>query len=157
MFNFDKLKMQPRSSKYKPPATDEQIAELEEYCGHTLPENYKTILRNYNWALPGAILFTSVDEETGVPLEYELSIFYYLDGEKGSPENIWYIIKRFSAFIGPNTIPFADDGIKQVYYLKWKNNVPQVWYLSYLDLDEPETHLVKDSFDELLEELYAPN
>lgn len=57
--------------------------------------------------------------------------------------------------MGPNTLPFADDGVEQIYYMKWVNNVPQVWFLEYLDLEEPETSLVMNSFDELLESLYA--
>ena len=33
------------------------------------------------------------------------------------------------------------------------NNEPQVWFFSYLDLDEPEAFLVMDSFEKLLESL----
>jgi hypothetical protein len=57
--------------------------------------------------------------------------------------------------MGPNTLPFADDGVQQFFYMKWVNDIPQVWFLAYLDLDEPETYLVVDSFDELLGALYA--
>lgn len=154
MFDFSKINIQPRFSKYKPAATEDQIAEIEKYCSHKLPDNYKKILKNYNGSIPGATYFDAIDNETGIHLERELAIFYCLDENKESSENIWYAITKYSRFIGPNTLPFADDGNRQIYYIKWENDIPQVWYLSYLDLDEPETYLVNDSFDDLLESLY---
>lgn len=155
MFDFNKIKMMPRSSKgFKIPATDEQISELEIYCGHKLPENYKNILKNFNGGSPQASFFDVVDRETGIQLEKELAEFYFLDDNKSMPDNIWWVIKTYGKLLGPDILPFADDGLQQVYYLKWKNNVPQIWFLSYLDLDEPEAYLMKNSFDDLLESLY---
>ncbi|KTC84358.1 SMI1/KNR4 family protein [Legionella drozanskii] len=158
MFDFSKIGMKPTySSNFEPPATEDQIAELERYCGHSLPENYKIILRNYNAGSPEAKYFDAIDEETGVLLEWKLHNFYILDDDKEIPANIWWVIENYQDIMGPNTIPFADDGLQQIYYMKWVNNVPQVWFLTYLDLEEPETHFVINSFDELLDALYVAN
>lgn len=156
MFNFNKIGMKPSYfSGYKPAATDAQIIEIEKHCGHNLPENLKTILRNYNAGEPEAKYFEVINPLTGLPGEMELYKFYHLDDKKEIPENIWWIINNYSQYIGPNTLPFADDGEQQFYYIKWVNNIPQVWFLAYLDLDEPESYFVMGSFDELLDALYA--
>lgn len=158
MFDFSKIKMEPSyTTGFKPAATDAQIAELEKHCGHVLPENYKTILKNYNGGHPEARYFDVIDEEIGIPLEWKIYKFYYLDDNKKIPANIWWVIENYTEIMGPNTLPFADDGLQQVYYMKWVNNVPQVWFLAYLDLEKPETYFVMNSFDELLVSLYAPN
>jgi hypothetical protein len=156
MFDFNKIKMRPRSSKgYKPAATDEQIAELEKYCGHALPENLKIILRRFNNSSPSATYFDVLDEGGSFPYRYELSSFYYLDENKNLSNNIWWQIKHYGKFMGPDSLPFADDGVQQIYYLKWLNSIPQVWYLTYLDLEEPECTFVMNSLDELLDSLYV--
>ncbi|CAM2932185.1 SMI1/KNR4 family protein [Legionella worsleiensis] len=155
MFDFNKLEMTPIYSKdFRPGTSDEQIIELEKHCGHPLPENYKYILKNYNGSRPNFKYFDVIDEKDGIPLEYELGDFYIVDENRNKPSNIWWVIQNFSEYLGPNTLPFADDGIDQVYYMKWVNNIPQVWHLVYQDLDEPETYCVSNSFDELLEALY---
>jgi cell wall assembly regulator SMI1 len=155
MFDFSKIKMRPSyTTNYKPSATDAQIAQLENHCGHSLPENYKEILKNYNGAESGAKYFSVVTNE-GVHCERELHDFFYLDNNKNSPGNIWWNIEHFNEYMGPNTIPFANDGVNQVYFMKWVNDVPQVWFLAYLDIEEPESWLVMESFDELLESLYV--
>ena len=158
MFDFSKIKMKPSyTTGFKPPATDAQIAELEQHCGHALPENYKTILKNYNGGHPETRCFHVIDPETGVAGEMEIYKFFYLDSHKEIPANIWWRIENYTEFMGKNTLPFADDGVQQIYYMKWVNDVPQVWFLAYLDLEEPETYMVMNSFDELLDDLYASN
>ena len=109
---------------------------------------------NYNRGLLGANCFDVTDVETGIPFQYEITRFYVLDDRQDLSANIWWQIEHYKDFIGPNTIPFADDGLKQIYYMKWVNDVPQVWYLTYLDLEKPEAQLVMESFDKLLEALY---
>jgi len=68
MFDFSKLDMHTtHTTGYEAAAvTDTEIAEREKYCGHVLPENYKTILRNYNGRNPAAKYFETIDESTGV-------------------------------------------------------------------------------------------
>ncbi len=156
MFNFDKIKMIPCSpSGFKPQATKIQIEELERYCGHSLPENYKTILKNYNYGRPTANYFNVIDSTNNLTVEWELNKFYSLDKNKDSPANIWWCIKNYSSYMGPNTLPFANDICKQIFYMKWVDNIPQVWFLEYLDIKESKTYLIKKSFDELLSSLYA--
>ena len=156
MFDFSKIEMIPSyGTDFEPAATDAQIEELEQHCGHTLPKNYKTILKNYNGGQPKAKYFNVMNEELGIPGEWKLYNFYFLNENKTSPANIWWLIENYIEYMGPNTLPFADDGDDQVFYIKWINNVPQVWFLAYLDLEEPETYLVVDSFDKLLGALYA--
>ena len=49
MFDFNKIKMKPgHGPNFELPATNSQIEELEQYCGHALPENLKTIFRNFS-------------------------------------------------------------------------------------------------------------
>jgi hypothetical protein len=140
---------------FKPAATETQIEELEKHCGHILPENYKSILRNFNGGAPEVTYFDVIDEDTGVPLEWTLHKFYYLDNHKEIPANIWWVIENYSEFLGANTLPFADDGIQQIYYMKWVDDEPQVWFLAYLDIEEPETFFLMNSFDELLAALHS--
>ncbi|MDF1758655.1 MAG: SMI1/KNR4 family protein [Legionellaceae bacterium] len=156
MFDFNKLKMKPTYSKnFEPAATDAQIAELEEYCGHTLPENYKTILKKYNGGRPEARYFNVKMPYDDVEGECEIAHFYTLDINKEMPESIWWLIKNYSEVIGPSSIPFVDDGVEQFYYMKWVNGIPQVWFLEHLDIPGYETYMVLNSFDELLNSLYV--
>lgn len=158
MFDFKIIGMRPSySENFKSGATEEQIMDLEKHCGHPLPESYKFLLKNYNGSRPKAKYFDVIDEEDGIPLEYELGDFYIVDENRNIPSNIWWVIQNYSEYIGPDTLPFADDGINQIYYMKWINNVPQVWFLIYLDVDEPEIYCVSNSFDELLGALYNVN
>lgn len=155
MFDFSKIGMIPSYGDFKPAATNAQLEKLEQHCGHPLPENYKTILRDYNAGEPTAKYFHVMDEEEGVPGEWELGIFYHLDENKKTPADIWWLIENYTDLMGPNTLPFADDGLQQIYYMKWVDNIPQVWFIEYLDLEEPETYFVMESFDKLLDALYA--
>jgi hypothetical protein len=156
MFDFSKIRMIPRNTTgFKIAATDDQIIELEQHCGHTLPNNYKTILKLFNGGTPEAKYFNVIDPSTDLPGEWELNRFYYLDNNKEMPSNIWWIIERYSQFIGPGTLPFACDDSQQIYYIKWVNDEPQVWFLAYLDIEGTETCFLMNSFDELLEDLYA--
>lgn len=153
MFDFSKINMKPRYSKDFPePATDEMIAELEQHCKHPLPEEYKFFLKNYNGGYPEVCYFTVVDE-FGLPTEAKIREFFTLDSDKQSPTNIWWYIERASNFLGPNALPFADEGDFKIYYIKWVNDVPQIWF-AYIDFDEPEHYCVAESFNELLKSLY---
>ncbi|MBA2648780.1 MAG: SMI1/KNR4 family protein [Legionella sp.] len=156
MFDFSKIGMKPSyPAGYKTAITDEQIAALEQHCGHPLPENYKTILRNYNAGEPEAKYFDVIDKPTGVPLEWKLHKFYHLGEDKITPADIRWLIENYSEYMGPNTLPFADDGEQQIYFMKWIDNIPEVWFLAYEERPEPESFKVLDSFDELLGALYV--
>jgi hypothetical protein len=150
MFDFGKIGMIPLDDDFKQAPTEEQIAELEKYWGHALPENYKFILNHFNGGSPEANYFEVIDPCAGIAGEWNIGKFFTLDGNKEFPSNIWWKLKNYAELMGDNALPFADDGIQQIYYLKWINNSPQVWYLAYLDLDEPETFFLMNSFDELL-------
>jgi hypothetical protein len=154
MFDFGKIGMIPLDDDFKQAPTEEQIAELEKYWGHTLPENYKIILKNYHGGIPEAKDFDAVDEETGASLGYELHNFFSVDEHKERPLNIWWVIKNYATLIGTGTLPFADDGYNRIYYMKWDKNVHQIWVLKFMSEDEPETYLLMNSFDELLGALY---
>lgn len=154
MIDLSKIGIIPLDDDFTLGVTEAQIVELENHFGHSLPENYKLILKNYNGSGPMEKYFDAIDEETGIPLEYKFSVFYYVDEHKKLPGNIWWVIEDYSSILGPNTLPFAHDGIHQIYYLKWVNETPEIWYFVYLDRDEPETFRVINSFDELLGALY---
>ena len=85
----------------------------------------------------------------------EISRFYILDEDKHIPANIWWKIENYGEYMGPKTVPFANDDVEHIYYLKWIDEVPEVWYLAYQEIEGTETFLVKGSFDDLLEALYA--
>jgi len=155
MFDFSKIEMTPGyGSNFELGATTSQIEEIEQYCGHALPENLKIILQHYNGGDPEARYF-EVKDDTEIPGEMEISRFFILNDEKDVPANIWWKIKNYGEYMGPQTVPFASDYAEHIYYLKWVNDVPQVWYLAYQDMEGTETYPVKDSFDDLLEGLYA--
>lgn len=154
MFDFSNIGMKPRFKDFKPSATETQLSELESYCENALPEDYKTILTKFNGGSPESNCFDYLDESSGVLLEGKLGKFFTLDADKDFPANIWYQIEKFAEYIGPNALPFADDGLQQIYYLKWVDKIPQVWFLAYLDLDEPEARIVKSTFPDLLNGLY---
>lgn len=156
MFDFNKIGMNPSDIGMLTDAEiDSQIIELEKHCCHPLPRNYKALLKKYNGGEPDARYFEVIDEKTGVPLQRELYKFYDFDHIKETPETIWWIIENYKDFLGPNTLPFAEDAHQQIYFFKWIDNIPQIWFLAYLDLEKPETCFVMNSFDELLGALYV--
>ena len=157
MFDFSKIGMMSRYDDFKPAPNEELIALLEEYCGHSLPENYKYILNNFNGGSPAANYFDVIDPSSGIAGEWKIGKFFTLDENKEFPSNIWWKINNYSKLMGANTLPFADDGLQQIYFMKWVNNTPQVWFLAYLDMDEPESFFLMNSFDELLDALYNGN
>ena len=147
MFDFSKIGMRPSDpSGYEPPATDEQIAQLEKHCGHPLPENYKYILKNYNGCRPKAQYFDVLSPYTGILGEWQLKFFYCLGGGVVTTRDVRWMIENFSSYLGPNTLPFAQDPAQQPYYLKWVDNVPQVWHLAYEERDEPGLRFLLNSF-----------
>jgi len=137
--------MIPRYDDFKPAPTDEQITELEKYWGHALPENFKFILNNFNGGSPTANYFDVIDPLTEIAGEWKIGKFFTLDDKKDFPSNIWWKLKNYSDLMEPNALPFADDGLQQIYYMKWVNNSPQVWFLAYLDTDEPENYFLMNS------------
>jgi hypothetical protein len=155
VFDFSKIGMRPRYfSGYKLGVTEIQIKELENHYGHELPEHYKCILKNYHGGMPEAKDFGATDEDTGVPLGYELHNFFIVDEHTDRPLNIFWAIKNYSNLIGPGTLPFADDGYNRIYYMRWDKNAHQVWALKFMSEDELETYFLMNSFDELLGALY---
>lgn len=158
MFDFSKIKMSPAYSKnFGSGATEEQIIELEKYCGYTLPDSYKFILKNYNGGEPETKELCVFDEEMGVTVAYGLQEFYVVDEHKELPINIWQAIEKYSSLIGPGALPFAEDGYNCVYYFKYIQNVAQVWCLAFMEDEEPENFLLFNSFDELLGALCNEN
>ncbi len=86
----------------------------------------------------------------------EITKFLILDSNKSIPANIWWQIENYGEYLGGNAIPFAVDHEQHIYYLKLvDNNAIQVWHLEFQDMEGVETYFVKNSFDELLESLYA--
>jgi len=155
MFDFNKIGMKARySTGYKPEVTNMEITELEKHCGHSLPQNYKFILKHYHGGIPEAQAFDAMDGEMDIPVGFELHNFYIVNEHKNRPLNIWWVIENYSALMGPSTLPFADDGYSRVYYMKWVNDIPQVWVL-LLSEEGPETFQLFNSFDELLGALYS--
>ena len=79
MFDFKKINIRPPfSSGFELKPTQAEIAELEKYCGHSLPDDYKYILEHFNGGYPETNKFESLDIETGIPLEFEISKFFFL-------------------------------------------------------------------------------
>lgn len=110
--------------------------------------------KNYNGGEPGTKDFDVVDEETEVPLGYELSDFYSVGEHKELPVNIWWAIKKYSGLIGPNTLPFASDCYNRIYFFKWSSDTPQIWVLIFMSEEEPNIYFLLNSFEELIESLY---
>ena len=155
MFDFNRLGITPTyTDEFETPASDEHIAKLEQYCQHPLPERFKVILKNYNGGSPAANNFNAMDED-GPLGGCTITNFYFLNDETFFPNNIWWLIEHEGRNIGMHNLPFADDGHQQIYYMKWVNDMPQVWYYQYLDLDEPRQFKIANSFDEFLDSLYS--
>lgn len=156
MFDFKKIGIEPTDiNGFTTPATENQITELEQYCKHVLPENYKYILKHYNGGSPKNKFFHVTPQGSATPGEWEIDKFYDLHSDKNKTESIWWIIENYKELIGVNSLPFGENDEQQIYYMKWVNNVPQVWLLNSQDLDEPESYFIMGSFDELLGSLYA--
>lgn len=104
--------------------------------------------------MPKILVHIAYNEDIGIPLGYELHNFFIVDECTDRPLNIWWVIEKYSELMGPNTLPFADDGYNRIYYIKWENNEPQVWVLVFLSEEEPDTYRLLNSFDKLLEALF---
>lgn len=155
MFDFSKIGIKPGfASGYKPEVTDTQISKLEKHFGHALPANYLFYLKNYHGGISEAINFGAYNEDIGLPLGYELRNFFIVDELTDRPLNIWWNIEEYSEFMGSDTLPFADDGDNRIFYLKWENNIAQVWVLVFLSEEGPDTYFLLNSFDELLGSLF---
>ena len=133
MFDFSKINMRPRNGiDFKPAATDAQIAELEKYCGHTLPENYKTILRTYHYSSPKVNCFHVMDEVIGIPGEYELGTFYFLDDNNKTGVTIILLDEQMdhgdiiakNEFNFKAKVPFAEGLKRTIDWYKKQVNFP---------------------------------
>lgn len=156
MFDLSKLQFDfPPEITFEPPATDEMIEALERHYQHTLPEELKVIFKKYHGGCPETFLLEAQLPEDELPGEMEVSKFLILDSLTKDPLNIWFNIKNYSAYIGENSVPFAVDFADNVYYLKYSNNKHQVWYFALYAVDEIETYLIFESFDDFLQSLHA--
>lgn len=149
MFDLNKIKIKPVVCKgFNPTATRQEIEELIQYLGHSLPANYETILSRYNGGDPEVGDFILNNQE------YSFNYFFSLGNRRDSSLNIWWKINSFSKFIGPNTLPFGMSGIGELYFFKWVDGNAEVWILRYDELEEPEDDFVASSFDEFLSRLH---
>ena len=144
------------------PMPDEnQIDAVESHFGHPLPALLKSIYQKYNGGHPGLNRY-------GEYGEHIISHFYSVQENQESPSSIWWAINSFSSYLGAETLPFAEDNICGVFYLKWVDGLAQVWLFRcgeealdeedyYVDEDDTPISLsyVCDSLDVFLDGLYA--
>lgn len=161
-FALSQLKMYPTDEHFKPAPSDAQLAELEQHFGHPLPFYLKEILIHYNGCHPTLDYF---DENLNISIDY----FYFVDEHRDADGSIWNIINNYADDLGPETLPFAEDDFGGIFFLKWVKGKAQVWLFQYGDdayndydeesEDEDETPtsytFIKNSFEELLEAMYA--
>lgn len=147
---------------FLPPPNKSELDELEAHFGHPIPLKLKEIFIKYNGGEPKLAFFGEHGEGT-------LNYFYFLNEDRDNNCNIWKKINIFSAYLGSETLPFAEDNYGGIYYLKWNEAQAQVWLFQYgdqlfLDLDNYDIDLINDmpidstfisnSIDIFLEELY---
>jgi hypothetical protein len=162
-FTLNHLKMSPLRKEFKATPDQTQLAELEQYFGHPLPDSLKEIFIHYNGCRPGLNYFADNEDSS-------LRHFYFLNDERETISNIWWAISTYSEFLAPETLPFAEDRYGGVFFLKWVDGAAQVWLFQCgdqpfeYDYDNEEENneempvayrCIANSLDELLEALYA--
>jgi hypothetical protein len=130
-FNLNELKLEHAAV----PANKAQLIELEIYFDHPIPVNLKEIFRNYN----GASL-----------KQYNMNYFYIVGKDKKNTLNIWFIINKYSKYIGAEALPFAEDDTHSIYFLKWEQEQAKVYLWN--ETNHEIIH-ISDSFDEFLEDV----
>lgn len=156
MFDLNKLKFDSTPEvTFEPPATDEMIEELENYYQHRLPDELKQIFKKYHGGCPDAYFLEVYFPDEELPSEMEVSNFLILDSLINDTLNIWFSIKHFGHYMGEHSVPFAMDFAGHIYYLKYKDNNHQVWYLAHQESEEVETFLVSNSFELFLNSLFC--
>lgn len=150
-------------NRIKSPASEEEIEAVKNYFGHPLPELYKEICRHFNGGIPKAAFFEDVEGDI-----YEISFFCRVTNKSEKGYHILGVVKNFSHELVSDCLPFAWGRGESIFYLKWVNEMVQVWQLLYGELalefggygpeDEvkPYHHiLMNKSFDSFLESLYV--
>ena len=156
MFDLSKLKLDTSADiQFKPPASDEMVGRLEKHYSHSLPEELTTIFKKYHGGYPGSDCIELIDEEDGLPYDMDISSFLVLDSNYESPINIWFLIKQYTNWMGENSIPFAEDLAQNIFYLNYKNNNHEVWYLAHHEVEETETYKICDTFEQFLNSMYT--
>jgi hypothetical protein len=154
MFDLDSLKMTPYwGDEFYPSATDEQIAELEQLCGHPLLPLHKEILKKYNGGGPEANCFNMISSENGISLQWPFAYFYPLCEDRNKTTNLLNLVRQYRRFIGPDTLPFAESDYQEFYFFKWVDGEAQIWLFQFQEQD-PESRFVTNSFEKLLGNLY---
>ena len=154
MFDLETLKMTPFwGDEFYPPATDELIDELEQLCGHPLLPLHKEILKKYNGGGPNANRFSMVAPGHTFPVERTFAYFYPISSNRNKINNLLNLVTQYVSFIGKDTLPFAESTSEEIYYFKWVNSVPQIWYFQFQE-QEPKCTFITNSFEELLNNLY---
>ena len=148
-------------SEMSPAPSECQISEVEAHFGHQLPGALKAIYIQYNGGQPKLDRF-------GEYGEFFLSHFYTVNKSRDKSGTLLWAIDCFSRYLGSETLPFAEDYIGGVLFLRWLNGSAEVWLLRcgeealddlehYVDDDGNPISIsfVCESIDIFLEGLYA--
>lgn len=154
MFDLGTLKITPFwGNEFYPPATDELIAELEQLCGHPLLPLHKEILKKYNGGGPEANCFSVTAPGDTFPVDWPFSFFYPLCTDRNKSINIFNLMQQYQQFLGPDTLPFAENDNQECYYFKWIGSNVEIWLFQFQE-HKPGSRFITSSFENLLENLY---
>ncbi len=125
MRNLSELKINEKGKPVgRPSPTNEALKEFQSHFGVMLPESYIMLLRHSNGGHP------QVDsiEPIGRPLaaRWAVNRFYHLDGDINSAANLWNATEKWRKILGEKTIPFADDGGGNQFFIDLKPSIPSV-------------------------------
>jgi hypothetical protein len=91
--------------------TPEVVAAFESRYGIKIPSEYLSLLQFSNGGHPE---LDSYETELGW---LSVNRFYSLDTENGSVDNLWVAMEQWRVVLGGMSIPFANDGGGNVYFL----------------------------------------
>ena len=139
------------------PISDDAIRVFERFSEINLPKSYREFVKTYNGGSPEPDCFDFHGGKDGSVLRY----FYGIMNTQ-SDQDLIYAFRTFRQRIPQDVLPIAEDPFGNLVCLavKGKNRGKIYFWDHELETEEGEPDysnmaLIADSFDELLEELYA--
>ncbi len=132
------------------PPDKSTIQRFEDEFQVYLPNDYVALLMSSNGGHPELSTFIPTTNESAS--DWSVDYFYWLDSDIDNVGNLWSVTTTYRPYIGPEFIPFADDGGGNQFLVKAIGDSDEVYI--WVHDEKPHFRKIANSFAEFIDGLY---
>lgn len=104
----------------RPVPTDALFARFESQTGCVMPVGLRQLLEHSNGGHP------ELDSPEGALGQFSINRFFHLTTDDYGSESLWYAVKHWQPILGRESLPFANDGGGNQFFLDLASKPPSV-------------------------------